>query len=672
LIKLAICQMFLRNLRSWSTLTTTVKLSIPADLVSRTPQHIKKFSYSSPNNNFYRKMSSASSASSSTAAAASAAASTRFNIAGWTGCGAFQMASKCLQTLKALYPAQFDVTINEIPTRDEYLNWLNVTSDIKTRLKCPDHKTSPLVWFDGDNYLGGRDDTLAWTRKYFTIGDAAAAVDASQFVDQYNPQHGFDYDVVVVGGGSGGLACSKEMKKLGAKVAVLDFVKPSPQGTKWGLGGTCVNVGCIPKKLMHTAALLGEHTKDSSSYGWNVPELSGHSWENMKNNIVDHIKGLNFNYRVQLREQGVTYLNKLGRFVGPNQLECTDSRGKVDIITAARFVIAVGGRPTPLDCPGAEFCISSDDLFYLEKSPGKTCVVGAGYVALECAGFLTGLHQGDVTVLVRSMPLRGFDRDGVDHIVNYMKDHGTKIVEGVTPRLVERIEVDCKVTYRVTLSDGTADVYDTVLVATGRYADLKGLNIEALNLRTDPKSGKLVCINEQTTVPHIYAIGDVVHGTPELTPVAIMAGRLLARRLWAGSNDLMVYKDIATTVFTPLEFGTVGYSEEDAKAKFGEDKIDSYISSFIPLEWSVTKRNVAVTCFSKIVVDTSRNNKIVGMHIAAPNAGEIIQGFGAAFRKGITYEDLMHTVGIHPTIAEEFTTMEISKSSGKDSMKAGC
>lgn len=642
--------MFLRNFKTYK--------SVRVNKLGLNPfSHHQKFILSSD-----RKMASA----------VPNAANTRFNIAGWTGCGAYQMASKCLQTLKALYPDKFDVNINEFATRDEYMTWLTEASDIRTRLGCPNHKTSPLVYFDGDKYLGGRDDTMAWTRKYFTVGDVAPA-DASPFVDPWNPQHGYDYDVVVIGGGSGGLACSKEMKKLGAKVAVLDFVKPSPQGTKWGLGGTCVNVGCIPKKLMHTAALLGEHTKDSSSYGWNVPELNSHNWEAMKNNIVDHIKGLNFNYRVQLREQGVTYLNKLGRFVGPNQLECTDPRGKVDVITAARFVIAVGGRPTPLDCPGAEYAISSDDLFYLEKSPGKTCVVGAGYVALECAGFLTGLHQGDVTVLVRSMPLRGFDRDGVNAIVSYMKDHGTKIIESVTPQKVEKVELEGgKVRYRVTLSDGTSDEYDTVLVATGRYADLKGLNIEALNLRTDPKSGKLLCVNEQTNVPHVYAIGDVVHGTPELTPVAIMAGRLLAKRLFGGRNDLMVYKDIATAVFTPLEFGTVGYSEDDAIAKFGAQNIDCYVSSFTPLEWSVTKRNTEVMCFAKIVVDTSKNSKIVGLHIASPNAGEIIQGYAAGFRKGMTYDDLMHTVGIHPTIAEEFTTMEISKSSGADSKKAGC
>jgi thioredoxin reductase (NADPH) len=203
----------------------------------------------------------------------------------------------------------------------------------------------------------------------------------------------YDFDLVVIGGGSGGLAAAKEARKLGVKVAVLDYVKPSPMGSTWGLGGTCVNVGCIPKKLMHTAALLGELSKDSEAYGWIAKEEQVHSWEKLRENVQLHIKSLNFGYRSELKKDGIQYMNKLGEFVGPHQLKCTDKTGASEVITAANFIIAVGGRPTRLDCPGAEYAITSDDLFMLQKQPGKTCVVGAGYVALECAGFLTGLHQ---------------------------------------------------------------------------------------------------------------------------------------------------------------------------------------------------------------------------------------------------------------------------------------
>lgn len=549
-------------------------------------------------------------------------------------------------------------------TRDEYMAWL---ATYKDKLDAPNHKTSPIVWYDDYKYLGGRDDTLAWCRSYLTTSRNDEKIVTVN--DKVPATHTFDYDLVVIGGGSGGLACSKEAHKNGAKVAVLDFVKPSPMGSKWGLGGTCVNVGCIPKKLMHTAALLGELSKDAIGYGWQNSEKQTHSWEVLKDNVQDHIKGLNFGYRVQLRETGVTYLNKLGKFIDANTLSCVDSKGVAQNITAARFVIAVGGRPTPLDCPGAEFAISSDDLFMKETAPGKTCVVGAGYVALECAGFITGLNQGSVTVLVRSVPLRGFDREVVDRITTYMKANGTQIIEGVTPKsIVKQPSGKLLVTY----STGESDEFDTVLAAVGRTADTANIGLEALDIHMNGSNKKIVCNNEQTSVPHIYAIGDVIDGAPELTPAAVLAGKLLAKRLYGGSTQPMVYSDIATTVFTPLEFGTVGLTEDQAIAEHGEGDIDCYISSFTPLEWSVAHKHDELSCFAKIVVKKSENNRVVGLHIAAPNAGEIIQGFAVAFRKGITHQDLIDTVGIHPTTAEEFTTMLVTKSSGVSAAKAGC
>ena len=510
-------------------------------------------------------------------------------------------------------------------------------------------------------------------------GDEAtgAAAGGPPNVDAWNPAHGFDYDLVVIGGGSGGLACSKEAAKLGAKVAVLDYVKPSPLGSKWGLGGTCVNVGCIPKKLMHNASVLGEHAKESSFYGWKQQAADAaapvHDWQTLRENVQDHIKGLNFGYRVALREGNVKYENKLGRFTGLNSLELTDAKGVKQTVTAARFVVAVGGRPTPLECPGAELALSSDDIFMKATPPGKTCVVGAGYVALECAGFLTGLGQGDVTVLVRSMMLRGFDREMVAAIKATMTHHGTKIVEGVLPTSIEKLPSG---RLRVTMSNGESDEFDTVLAAVGRKPDVHGLGLAdaATGLAvTLAPSGKIVCANEQTSIPHIYAIGDVVEGAPELTPVAIQAGRLLARRLFGSSSELMLYKNIATTVFTPLEFGTVGLTEEEAKAQHGEAGVDAYVSSFQPLEWTLVQDYADLQCIAKVVVETtSGQERVLGMHIAAPNAGEIIQGFAVAFRKGLTRKDLLDTIGIHPTIAEELCGLEISKSSGLSTTKAGC
>lgn len=490
-------------------------------------------------------------------------------------------------------------------------------------------------------------------------------------VDTWNPQHGFDYDLIVIGGGSGGLACAKEAKKLGAKVAVLDYVKPSPAGSKWGLGGTCVNVGCIPKKLMHNAAVLGEHAHDAPGFGWTKLVKGEHDWETLRENVQNYIKGLNFNYRVQLRENGITYLNKLGRFTGPNTLECTDAKGKVENISGARFVIAVGGRPTPLEIPGGEHAITSDDIFMKETKPGKTCVIGAGYVALECGGFIQGLGQGDVTVLVRSKPLRSFDQDTVKYVIDYMTKHGINIVEGVLPKSIEKLPNG---RFKVEYGE-TSDEFDTVLSAIGRAPDVVKLglnNLGDLKININEKSGKIECTNEQTSIPHIYAIGDVVHKAPELTPVAILAGRLLAKRLFANETELMNYKNIATAVFTPLEMGTIGLSEEEAIEAIGADSVESYITSFAPLEWAITDNHHEVSSFAKVVVNKKLNNKVIGLHIAAPNAGEIIQGYGIAMNKGLTFEELTSVVGIHPTVGEEFTTISVAKSSGASIAKAGC
>ncbi|CAG2121752.1 unnamed protein product, partial [Medioppia subpectinata] len=202
--------------------------------------------------------------------------------------------------------------------------------------------------------------------------------------------HDYDYDLIVIGGGSGGLAASKEAVKYNKKVAVLDFVVPTPLGTAWGLGGTCVNVGCIPKKLMHTAALIGQTLKDAPHYGWNIPGEITHDWNRMKDEVQNYVKSINFGYRVQLRENKVDYINAFGCFVDSHTIKCVDKKAKETTLTADKFIIAVGERPRyPTDCPGVkEFAITSDDLFSLPYCPGKTLVIGASYVALECAGFL--------------------------------------------------------------------------------------------------------------------------------------------------------------------------------------------------------------------------------------------------------------------------------------------
>ncbi|XP_053113417.1 thioredoxin reductase 1, cytoplasmic isoform X2 [Hemicordylus capensis] len=487
----------------------------------------------------------------------------------------------------------------------------------------------------------------------------------------------YDYDLIVIGGGSGGLAASKEAAKLGKKVLVLDFVVPTPLGTRWGLGGTCVNVGCIPKKLMHQTALLGQAIKDAPKFGWQLDEKVNHSWDTMTEAVQNYIGSLNWGYRVSLRENNVTYENAYGEFVGPHKIKATNNKGVEKFYTAERFLIATGERPRYLGIPGdKEYCITSDDLFSLAYCPGKTLVVGASYVALECAGFLAGLGL-DVTVMVRSILLRGFDQDMANQIGQHMEEHGVKFIRRYVPTKVEQIKEGYPGLLKVTAhsaenSEVIEGEYNTVLLAIGRDACTRKIGLEEVGVKINEKTGKIpVNDGEQTNVPYIYAIGDVLEGKMELTPVAIHAGRLLVRRLYGGSRIKCDYVNVPTTVFTPLEYGACGYSEEKAIEKFGEDNIEVYHSYFWPLEWTVPSRDNN-KCYAKVICHIRDKDRIVGFHVLGPNAGEITQGFAAAIKCGITKEQLDSTIGIHPVCAEIFTTLSVTKRSGGDILQSGC
>lgn len=350
----------------------------------------------------------------------------------------------------------------------------------------------------------------------------------------------------------------------------------------------------------------------SLQFGWNLNAERKVDWSTTVQKIQDYIRSLNFKYRVDLRSKGVEYHNALGRFVDAHTIELKDRRGETKQLTARRFVLAVGGRPRPLECEGGELAISSDDIFSLPHEPGKTLVIGASYVALECAGFLTSFGY-DTTVMVRSILLRGFDQQIADGIGNYMEEHGTKFIRQSVPAKIEKLE-DGRL--RVTWTnrvDGSehSDVFDTVLSATGRYADTASLNLDSAGVVTT-SSGKVPAIHEQTNVPHIYAIGDILEKGLELTPVAVQSGRLLADRIYGGSTEGMDYTKVATTVFTPLEYGCCGYSEEDALAKFGKDNIDIYHTYFTPLEWEIPEHRAKGACYAKIIVDLKDNDRIIG------------------------------------------------------------
>uniref|UniRef100_A0A8D2LTJ1 Thioredoxin reductase 2 n=1 Tax=Varanus komodoensis TaxID=61221 RepID=A0A8D2LTJ1_VARKO len=484
-----------------------------------------------------------------------------------------------------------------------------------------------------------------------------------------------EYDLLVIGGGSGGLACAKEASQFGKKVAVLDYVDPTPKGTKWGLGGTCVNVGCIPKKLMHQAALLGSALRDARHYGWHMPYPAKHDWSTLAKAVQNHVKSLNWGHRVQLQDKKVKYFNLKGSFLDERTIRGSAKGGKEVFLTAENIVLATGGRPKyPENVAGSrEHGITSDDIFWLKKSPGKTLVVGASYVSLECAGFLTGLGL-DATVMMRSIPLRGFDQQMATLVTDYMESYGTRFLKKCSPMKVKKAENDrLRVTWKY-LDSGKekTDEFDTVLWAVGRAPDTKALNLESVGVKINSATGKIIVDEgEATSVPHIYAIGDITEGRPELTPTAIAAGKLLARRMFGQSEELMDYDNVPTTVFTPLEYGCIGLSEEEAVRRFGVDNLEVYHAFYKPLEFTVAERN-APQCYIKMVCLREREQRILGLHFIGPNAGEVIQGFALGIKCGATYSQMMATVGIHPTCAEEVTKLHITKRSGADPTVTGC
>eukprot|EP00919_Chromeraceae_sp_WS-2016_P022842 GHVR01054275.1.p1 GENE.GHVR01054275.1~~GHVR01054275.1.p1 ORF type:complete len:508 (+),score=123.24 GHVR01054275.1:27-1550(+) len=497
----------------------------------------------------------------------------------------------------------------------------------------------------------------------------------------------FTYDFAVIGAGSGGMAAAKEAARLGAKTVLFDFVKPSPQGTTWGVGGTCVNVGCVPKKLFHYSGLMGPtYHGEGEKFGWDSTKPKSFNWPKLVETVQNHIKSLNFAYRGGLNTATLTYINATASFKGPNELTYTEN-GAVKSVTAKNILIAVGGRPnlpTATEVPGAlELAITSDDIFSYRRDkqdgPGKTLVVGASYIALECAGFLCELGY-DVTVAVRSIFLRGFDQQCADKVGDLMRVTGTKFMRGPLPTKMEKTNAGGVM---VTFTNGHKEEFSTVLYATGRHADIDGLNINSAGVSTH--KGKIKTDSKDTTnVPHIYAVGDVVFGRPELTPTAIRAGELLSGRLFNKSTILMEWEYIPTTVFTPYEYGCVGMTEDNAIESFGKDNIDTYLWEFQPLELAAAHRqrhsstvteewdaDMPPVCLCKLVVNKNDNERVVGFHYVGPNAGETTQGFALSLKLGAKKSDFDWVVGIHPTNAEAFTTMQVKGSSGQSFTAAG-
>ena len=495
------------------------------------------------------------------------------------------------------------------------------------------------------------------------------------------------FDLAVVGGGSGGLAAARRAAKLGARVVLFDYVSPSPHGSAWkGLGGTCNNVGCVPKYLFHQAAMMGSTMRDArAAFGWQLGGGDGggaaravpfpHSWPALTSTVNDYVRSSNFSYRAALRQEGVVYHNAKAALEDANTVVAGDGTR----VSATHVLVAVGGRPAyPDSIVGAkDVAVSSDDVFTLREAPGKTLVVGGGYVALETAGFLTAFGY-DTTVAVRSVPLRGFDRECAQLVVSHMEQEGTTFWHGAEPTAMHRTRSGA---VEVTMSHPQAGTvvseFDTVVLAVGRTPATAGLRLEEAGVRLAPDGKVLGCQPhgpqaEQSSVPSVWAVGDCLHGAPELAPVAIQAGTFLADRLFAGADTTMPAPDtVPTAVFTPTEYACVGLSEEAALEQLGDDNVEVFHSRYDVLHHAAAHRTPAAGSFTKIV-SRRADGRVLGLHIVGPNAGEVLQGFSIAFHMGLSMADLARSTALHPTHAEEVLMTKVTKRSGEDPVKTSC
>ncbi|POP52548.1 glutathione-disulfide reductase [Zhongshania marina] len=440
------------------------------------------------------------------------------------------------------------------------------------------------------------------------------------------------YDLFVIGAGSGGVRAARMSASFGAKVAIAE--------SRY-LGGTCVNVGCVPKKLFSYAAHYREDFSDAQGFGWDS-SVSDLDWPRLRDNKTKEIERLNGIYGNLLNNAGADLINGHARIVDANTVEVDGNK-----YTAKNILIAVGGWPFIPDIPGCELAISSNELFYLDTLPKHAVVVGGGYIATEFAGILHGLGVEVEQIYRRDLFLRGFDTEIREQLAEEMTNKGVKL--RFNENVTAIAEQDGQ--YLLTLESGESLLTDKVLYATGRKPLLEGLGLENTKVTLNDKG--YIAVNEgfQTAEPSIYAVGDVTGGM-ELTPVALAEGMNLAKRLFKGDNTVLDYSFIPTAIFSQPNLATVGFSEEEARERFAD--IAVYTSRFTHLKHTLSGNKTKT--FLKLVVDKA-SDKVVGAHMMGDDAGEIIQGLAVAIKAGATKADFDSTIGIHPTVAEEFVTM---------------
>src|SRR5690554_1509708 len=443
----------------------------------------------------------------------------------------------------------------------------------------------------------------------------------------------FDFDLLVIGAGSGGVRAARTAATQGIKVGIIE-------DRYWG--GTCVNVGCVPKKLYSYAAHFAEDFADAAGYGWTVAKPEFH-WPTLHDNRAAEILRLNGIYNRLLEGSGVQRIEGRGKILTPNSVQVGDKT-----YTAERLLIATGSWPFIPEFPGAEHCITSNEIFDLPDFPKRFLVYGGGYIAVEFASIFNGLGAETHLVYRGEKPLRGFDEEVRDFVQNEITNHGVKLELGCQITAIEKQATGLL----VKLSDGRSIEVDTVLSATGRRGNVENLGLENVGLEVNESGELAVDSNFCTQVPSIYALGDLIGG-PQLTPVALAEAMVLVHNLYSGKEPRkMDYKNIPTAVFCHPNIGTVGLGEEEARKVYPAIRV--YSTSFKPMR-NTLSGNPGRTLMKLIVEDAT--DKVVGCHVVGADAGELVQGIGIAVKAGLTKADFDATIGIHPTSAEELVTM---------------
>ena len=445
------------------------------------------------------------------------------------------------------------------------------------------------------------------------------------------------YDYIAIGGGSGGIASVNRAASYGKKCALIEA---------GDLGGTCVNVGCVPKKVMwYSAQIADAIQKYGSDYGFNS-ELKSFDWKKLIENRQAYIQRIHASYQSGLSKNQVDVIHGFATFVDHKTIEVNG-----ETFTADHILIATGTQPSRPNIEGAEHGIDSNGFFELQELPKRTAIIGSGYIAVELAGVLNSLGSNVQLFIRKHLPLRSLDKFLGETLLESMRSDHIQVHTQATPVKVSKLEDQSLL---LQLEDGTQHIIDCLIWAIGREPNTKALKLERTHIQLDDSGYIQVDQFQNTSQSGLYAVGDIT-GKAELTPVAVAAGRKLSERLFNGkSEEYLNYENIPTVVFSHPPIGTVGLTEEQAIAQFGQDQIKVYSSSFTSMYTAVTQHR-QVSKMKLICAGTEE--KIIGIHGIGYGMDEILQGFAVALKMGATKKDFDNTVAIHPTSAEEFVTM---------------